>query len=235
MSKPFLRLKPAIDAESREWAAQMVIENHYLHTRPDPRTRPLCYLVEINDVYPVGCLWFGRPESTRCYVGGLTYGSLADVQAGRAAHDRWEVLNLSRVWFSADVQAGGRLHDPKYLPGFVDRRGVFRSTLASTAIAAALARIGFDYLNAYLPCFLEQPYVIRAVLSYCNTYLHRGVIYRAAGFSLARANKEGIETWWTPAVLPLTELQDRVIRRLSKRDPRAKRIRAAAAGLAAQR
>jgi hypothetical protein len=67
---------------------------------------------------------------------------------------------------------------------------------------------------------------LRAVLSYCDTRIHRGTIYRAAGFQLARTNKAGIETWWTPAVAPLAEAQDRDIRARAEITPRSQRIRA---------
>jgi len=52
---------------------------------------------------------------------------------------------------------------------------------------------------AYPPCFLEQPYQLRVCLSYCDTRVHQGTIYRASGFALARQNNQGIETWMNPA------------------------------------
>jgi hypothetical protein len=225
MTFPPFTLMPATD-EGRHWAIDKLIEGHYLHTAPDPRTRPFCYVV-VQKSKRLGCLWFGRPESAKCYRGGLTYGSLADVKKKKAAYDRWEVLNLSRVWLSPDVQPGGALYGPEHLPGFVDRKGGFRSTLASLLIQEALGMIGFDYLMRHPPCFVKQPYAIRVVLSYCNVHLHRGVIYPAAGFTLARTNKEGIQTWWTPAVATLSPPQDRRIRELAKVHPRSKRIRKA--------
>lgn len=145
--------------------------------------------------------------------------------SGRASYDRWEVLNLSRVCLSPDVQPGGRLHSEGNTPGFTDRKGVWRSTLATTVIRAAFARVGFDYLTAHPPCFLDEPYQIRAVLSYCDTRRHKGTIYRAAGMRLARANADGIETWWTPEVAPLTAAQDRVVRELAAASPRSRRHR----------
>lgn len=211
-------------AIERDWAKQRLIEGHYLHTPPDPRTRAFCYIVRLGGL-PVGCLWFGRPESTRCYQGGLTYGSLDDVQTGRASYDRWEVLNLSRVWLDPAVQVAGLYYKPQLLPGYIQRDGMWRSSLASTLIRMALDRIGFDYLLAYPPCFIEQPYRIRAVLSYCDTRRHRGVIYRAAGFALARTNAQGIETYWTSRVKGLTRDQDQAIRELAAVHPRSVRIR----------
>jgi hypothetical protein len=169
---------------------------------------------------------FGRPEATRCYVGGLTYGSGDDVRAGRAQFDRWELLNLARIWIHPWFQAGGLYCREDELPGFTDRRGIWRSTLASTAICAALRQLSYDYLRIRPPVDCAYPYAIRAVLSYCDTRVHRGAIYRASGFSLARRNDAGIETWWTSAVAPLSAEQDATIRRLSERSPRSQRIRA---------
>lgn len=227
------------DRTGVEWAQCQVIEHHYLRAPVDPRCRPLVYVVcwqpdgfdqlppnfGLVGSYRVGCLIFGRPESTRCYAGGLTYGSLADVQTGRARFDRWEILNLARVWLDPAVQAGGALYSPDYLSGYVDRRGLWQSTLASTVISQALARVGYDYLVAHPPVDCSYPYAIRAVLSYCDWRLHRGTIYRAAGFQLARTNSNGIETWYTTDVAPLSAEQDADIRRRSEVSQRSARIR----------
>lgn len=212
-----------------QYAQRLVSQYHYLRAPVDPRCAPLAYLVVAGFLAPprtIGCLIFGRPEATRCYDGGLTYGSLADVQAGRAAYDRWEVLNLARVWLDPRVQPGGSWYDPLFLPGYTDRRGVWRSTLASTVLRAALSRVGYDYLAERPPVDCAYPYQIRAVLSYCDTRLHRGTIYRAAGFQLARTNARGIETWYTPAVAPLSAAQDADIRAKAEAAPRSQRIRA---------
>jgi len=220
-----LFLEVAQDPATLGWASDAVSEHHYLHKPPDRRSRPLCYVVRLATHGYIGCLWFGRPESTRCFHGTLTYGSRQDAAAGRAAYDRWEVLNLSRVWLCSSVQPGGDLYRPDFLPGFVDRQGHFRSTLASTVIRLALARVGFDYLRLHPPVFVDEPYAIRAVLSYCDTRLHRGTIYRAAGWLLGRRNAAGLETWWTGATAPLLKCQDREIRRLAAVCPRSVRIR----------
>lgn len=222
-------LVPA-DRAGFRWAQEQVRAHHYLRKPADPRSHPFAYLV-VTDRQPVGCLIFGRPESTRCYQGGLTYGSLGDVQTGRAEFERWEVLNLARVWLDPAVQSGGRLYSPELLPGFADRKGLWRSSLASTVIRMALTTVGVDYLTKRPPCFLEQPYAIRAVLSYCDTRLHRGTVYQAAGFKLARRNKAGIETWWTPSVAGLTPGQDAAVRELARTHPRSRRIREAARSL----
>lgn len=219
-----ITLQPADPADLR-WAQRQVTAHHYLRAPVDVRSRPLAYLVHCGGAC-VGCLIFGRPEATRCYDGALTYGSQADVAAGRAEFDRWEVLNLSRVWLDPIVQRGGQWYGAACLPGFLDRRGVWRSTLVSHVIGLTLARVGYDYLAQHPPVDCAYPYAIRTVLSYCDTRRHKGTIYRAAGFQLARTNGRGIQTWYSTAVASLSAEQDADIQRLAERSPRSVRIRA---------
>lgn len=203
------------------WAQCMVTAGHYLRAPVDSRCSVEAYLVMVRDT-AVGCLIFGRPEATRCYP---WYGSVEDVASGKAEVTRWQVLNLARVWLSPAVQAGGAWYEPDLLPGFVDRNGTWRSTLASTAIRMACQRIGFDYLMRRPPCFLDEPYEIQWLMSYCDTLLHRGTIYAAAGFERYRINGRGIETWRAP--LPtLTAKQDVQVQEASRRSPRSQRYRA---------
>lgn len=208
------------------WARQVAARRHYLRKAVDPRSRPLAYVVRLAGER-VGCLTFGRTQSTTCFEGELTYGSKADVTSGRARYDRWEILNLARAWLSPDVQQGGALHRPGWVPGFMDRKGTFRSSLASAVLGAALARVAADYLLVYPPCFLDEPWAIRVVLSYCDTRLHKGTVYRAAGFRLSRRNDDGVETWFTTAVAGLSAEQDEAVRRAARRSPRGQRLRAA--------
>lgn len=195
-----------------------ITRHHYLRRWPDPRTSVEVY--EINRAWlggTIGYLVFGRGEATRC---GTWYGSVDDVRAGRCEVTRWQVLNLARVWLEPAYQATGVYHQLRMIPGFVDRRGVFRSTLASEILRAAVQVIGYEYLIHRPPCFLDEPYQIEWLLSYCDTRLHRGTIYAAAGFERYRVNRNGIETWRIrlPA---LTDHQHKVIRSVSMLDPRA--------------
>jgi hypothetical protein len=176
------------------------------------------YAVHLDGI-AVGLLMFGRPEATRC---ADWYGGVDDVQAGRCEVTRWQVLNLARVWFDPWVQPCGPAHGAT--PGFRDRRGVWRSTLASDAIRLAAQRIGTDYLLRHPPCFLDEPYQIEYLMSYCDRRLHRGVIYRAAGFECYRTNANQIETWRLrlPA---LTPEQDAAVRQASEQSERSRRYR----------
>lgn len=191
-------------------AQRMVAERHYLHTPVDSRTSPLAYIVRMQSD-AVGCLIFGRPESTRCYSGSLTYGSLDDIAAGRAHYSRWEIINLARIWLDPSIQRGGA----HYIPN-----------AATYSVAQALRRVVIDYLIARPPCFLDEPWPLRICLSYCNTRLHTGALYRAANFSLARRNENGIETYARP-LRHLTHAERRQVEAASQRSPRSRRFRSA--------
>jgi hypothetical protein len=169
----------------------------------------------------VGCLIVGRPQATRCQS---WYGSVDDAAAGRCAVTRWQVLNLARVWLVPSVQAGGPDCAAEQLPGYIDRHGRWHSTLASDALRQLASRVGFEYLLARPPVFLDEPYEVRWLLSYCDSRQHRGVIYRAAGFELYRTNEDGLQTWRLP--LPsLTQAEHASIATASAACPRARRFR----------
>jgi len=217
-----------LDKNGIAWAQNAVANRHYLHKPVDRRCRPEGYDIHVEGFPgPVGLLLFGRPQATKCYP---WYGSVDDVATGRAEVTRWQVLNLARVWLHPAVQRGGPFHGPEHVPGYVDRKGVFRSTLASDAIKAALTRVGVDYLVRQPVCFPEEPYDIIWILSYCDPKIHRGTIYRAAGFELFRTNSDGLQTWRV-AIPPLTAAQRLQVLAASQRDPRAIRYRMARAQL----
>lgn len=197
-------------------AQRMVSEHHYLHTPVDSRTSPLAYIVRwqqfpAGSLTEVGCLIFGRPESTRCYSGSLTYGSLDDVAQGRARYSRWEIINLARIWLDPRIQRGGA----DYIPN-----------AATNILAQALRRVVIDYLIARPPCFLDEPWPLRVCLSYCDTRRHTGALYRAANFSLARRNEDGIETYTRP-LRHLSHAERRQVETAALRSPRSRQFRAA--------
>jgi hypothetical protein len=206
------------------WAAESISRGHYLASMPDSRTSFEVWIITIGTL-PAGALVFGRPEATRC---ADWYGGVDDVAAGRCGCTRWQVLNLARVWIAPQFQAGSEMLEvfpDLWVPGYYDRHLRFRSTLASDAIKLATQMIGFEYLMRRPPVFLDEPYQVEWLLSYCDTSKHKGTIYRAAGFELYRTNERGIQTWRIP--LPgLTAEQHAKIRERSVADSRARRYRA---------
>lgn len=205
MQPSALRIHLATDVEL-QWAQRQVIEHHYLHAPVDKRCKPVAYIVTLQQER-VGCLIFGRPESTACYP---WYGSVRDVQTGRARLSRWELINLARVWLDPIVQRGGA----RFVPN-----------AATYVIAQALGRIVADYLMLNPPVFLDEPWHLRECLSYCDIQYHRGTLYRAANFRFVRENRRGIQTYVRP-LRHLTHQEQALITRLAEQHPRSRRYRA---------
>lgn len=202
-------------------AQAAVTAYHYLRAPVDPRGMPEAFGVFIPQrEEPVGYLICARPEATRC---ADWYGGVEDAASGRCDCTRWQVLNVARVWLWPGVQPGGVYHAPEFLPGYVDPAGRWVSRLASAALHALARRVRTDYLLARPPCFLDEPFELRWLMSYCDTRLHHGLIYKAAGWTLYReaGGKSGtIQTWRRP-LSPLAPFQREAIAEASRRCPRA--------------
>lgn len=193
------------DKNGLKWAQEQVATHHYLHKPVDVRCSPMAYLIMLeND--PVGCLIYGRPESTKC---NGWYGSVEDVATGKCRITRWQILNLARVYLHPDIQRGG-IH--------------FIENAATWAIAQSLRHVPYDFLIHKPPVFPEQPYELREVLSYCDCRIHQGTLYRAANFRLERTNDYGIETYVRP-VRRLTHAEHKHILLRSQQDKRAQKLR----------
>lgn len=219
-----IQLKP-LDRNGIVQAQATVTKHHYLHKPVDTRRSVEGYEIRLN-LKLAGYLLFGRPQATQC---GNWYGDVEDVHSGKCEVTRWQVLNLARAWINPDFQYGGKSYSID-LPGFIDRFGQFRSTLASAVLEAAVTRIGFDYLIHRPPCFLDEPYEIKWLLSYCDTRLHKGTIYKAAGFELYRTNGNSIQTWRI-SLPPLTPNEDDRVCEAARINPRSIRYRARRAQL----
>jgi hypothetical protein len=119
----------------------------------------------------VGLIMAGIPHATKCR-GWWGYEGLPT---------QWQVLDLCRIWLDPSVQVGGLFHRPQWLPGFTDRKGIFRSTLASWFIGRVLERVQEDRVSLWPPVYLHDPYHIRLVISYHDPAHHKGTIYKASG------------------------------------------------------
>lgn len=150
-----------------ETAQNLVERHHYLRSRVDPRARPMAYLVHVGD-HLVGTVMLGIPHATKC-AGWWGYPGLPT---------QWQVVDLCRIWLHPDVQRGGQFCDPGAVPGFTDRRGVWRPAVASWAIAQVLQRVQQDRVRLWPPVLLSDPYHIELAISYHDPQYHRGTIYR---------------------------------------------------------
>lgn len=160
------------DAADLAWAQATVTASHYLHAPVDPRARPMCYIIGHEGV-PVGLVILGIPHATRC---GGWWGYPGEPT-------QWQVVDLSRIYISAYYQRGemGVYAKPGIVPGYTDRRGTFRPTVATWAIGEVLARVQADRVRLWPPVYPSQPYHIRLAISYSDPRFHRGAIYRLAG------------------------------------------------------
>jgi hypothetical protein len=193
------------DKVGLQWAQEQVIAHHYLHKPVDVRCSPLAYLISYQEK-PVGCLIYGRPESQKV---NDWYGSVGDILTGKCYLSRWQILNLARVWLHPSIQQNGE----HYI-----------ANAATWVIAQSLRRVVYDYLIEKPPVWIEEPYEIREVLSYCDTRIHHGTLYKASNFQLRRANKKGIETY-ARTVRRLTHAEKREIAARSQADKRCQKLR----------
>jgi hypothetical protein len=152
-----------------DWAQRVVREQHYLHQAVDPRARPMAYIIR-RDGIPCGIVMAGIPHATRC-TGWWGYDGLPT---------QWQVVDLCRIWLSPVVQRGGTWAEPGIVPGFVDRCGEFRPTVATWAIQTVLRQVQEDRVRLWPPVYPEQPYHILLAISYHDPKFHRGIIYREA-------------------------------------------------------
>lgn len=205
-----------LDRADLAQAQRLVTERHYLHAPVDARCSVEGYAAFMCNE-PVAFLLLGRPQATRCFP---WYGSVEDLAIGRAEVTRWQVLNLARVWIDPRIQVGGSWYEPDYLPGFIDRKGTWRSTFGSLLLERLADCVPFDYLASRPPCFLDEPYELRWLISYCDTRVHRGTLYRASGFELYRTNEDGVQTW-RRRLRPLTAQEDREVRFEAQRNARS--------------
>lgn len=170
------------DKRDLEWAQETVVKHHYLHQRVNNQARPMVYVLRYGDIR-AGLIMAGSPHATR-NKGWYGYPHLPT---------QWQVVDLCRIWIDPRFQIGGEACGilAKHAPGFYDRKGAWRSTLASWAIGEVLARIQRDRVSLYPPVFPDQPYHIRLVISYHDPAFHRGFIYRQMGWEPMYTDDKG--------------------------------------------
>lgn len=187
------------------WAQRTVTQKHYRPASVDARGRPLAYLVHHPAIAePVGVLMLNRPEATTTRP---LWGSLADLAAGRVRYSYWSIINLCRVWLSPEIQRGGASH-------------VYDA--ATWAIGQIRRRVVLDYLRVFPPVDCSFPWRLDLMVSYAQPAHHAGTIYKAAGFTRARVNDEGLETY----TCPLRGLQPHARRQVLRASETSQRSRA---------
>lgn len=162
------------------WAQATVAAHHYLHQRVNNLARPMTYVVELSG-RRLGLVMVSNPHAP---MNGGWYGYPGQIT-------QWQVVDLCRIWFDPAIQLGGELARPGLVPGFTDRKGIFRPTVASWAIPQVLARVQADRVSLYPPVYPAEPYHIRLVISYCDPAYHKGLIYRLTGARPMYTDEQG--------------------------------------------
>jgi hypothetical protein len=198
-----------------DWAQATVREHHYLHQPVDPRARPMVYTIDWHKMR-VGLVMLGIPHATKC-TGWWGYEGLPT---------QWQVIDLCRIWLDPDFQRGGCMCRSDVVPGYTDRKGIFRPTTATWAIAEILRRVQADRVRIWPPVYPDQPYHIRLAISYHDPRFHRGTIYRQTGAVPMNIDGQGNPTagssgkvgWCWPLPEPdwtwneLTDIKPRTLR-----------------------
>jgi len=146
---------------------------HYLQRWPDPRSLPFGYYISVDgkkraeDGRLFGFLVLKKPQHHK-QKKLFGYSGLPT---------SWQVLDLARVWINPMLQ-----HQQNGHALCVFSRAVSRLWQPVDKPHFRLRRLQADWLEHHPPRFLDLPYHIRVLISYCQLEHHDGTGYRAAGF-----------------------------------------------------
>ncbi len=173
------------DKSDLDWAQKTVTEFHYLRQPVHPQARPMAYIVW-------GETGSGQPKRLGLCMVGIPHATLNKRWWGYEGQPtQWQVADLSRVWLSPAIQQGGAWCTPDIVPGFTDRKGVFRPTTATWLIGQVLQRVQVDRLSMWPPVYPDQPYHIELVIAYHDPKFHKGTIYRLSNAEPMYVDKDG--------------------------------------------
>ncbi len=138
------------------WLNDMATEHHYMHRPLHPRSCPFGWAVIFdNELFQPD----GTPSGFIIFA-SIHFTRLRGEFGYPGLPTKWQVLSLSRLW----------LHDN--LP----------KNSETCTIGKALKLVQRRWLDVHPPRFLDDPYHVRKIISYADTRLHTGTIYRAANF-----------------------------------------------------
>ncbi len=152
---------------------ETVERDHYLHRWPDPRSLPFAYRLIVDgrqyadDGRPHGVVVFKKLQHQR-QRGLFGYPDLPTA---------WQILDMARVWVHPDWQGVGA--------------SGHSFCMFTRMVSRALRRVQRDWLDHHPPRFLDLPYHIELVISYCEMAHHEGVGYRAASFEKIGVTSDG--------------------------------------------
>lgn len=138
------------------WLSEMATTHHYMHQAIHPRANPFGWAVLLDGQM---CQPDGKPSGFIIFA-SVHFTRLKGEFGYPGLATKWQVLLLSRLW----------LHDN--LPKLSE----------TCVIGKALKLVQRRWLEVHPPRFLDEPYHILKIISYANTRLFEGTIYKAANF-----------------------------------------------------
>lgn len=166
--------------EETRWAQTINLTRHYIGRKVHPQKRAITYTV-CHQGNRVGMVMVGIPHATK-NKGWWGYPGLPT---------QWQVVDICRVWLEPAVQAGGALCHPDVVPGFIDRKGIWRPAAATWAVRQVMSRIQEDWLSMWPPVFPDQPYHVELIISYHDPKFHKGTIYQQLGGTPMYSDRRG--------------------------------------------
>jgi hypothetical protein len=149
-----------------EWLNEMATAHHYMHQAIHPKASPFGWAVLFDGQM---CQPDGKPSGFIIFA-SVHFTKLKGEFGYPGLPTKWQVLLLSRLWLHDDL--------PK------------RSE--TCVIGKALKLVQRRWLEVHPPRFLNEPYHVLKIISYANTRLFEGTIYKAANFrddGLTRSQK----------------------------------------------
>lgn len=169
--------------------------DHYLHRWPDPRSLPFAYALYVPDRWAIRGA--GDLETGYYAPDGRLYGLVVmkkpqhHQQRGlfgyKGLPTSWQVLDLARVWihprlqmdhYAKGVSPNSKLNEAGFKTYDLRPLNVF-----SQLVSKVLKHVQADWLDHHPPRFLNLPYHIEVIISYCDLAHHDGAAYRASGFT----------------------------------------------------
>lgn len=151
-----LRQRIELVVKKKRWLNAMATEYHYMHRAIHHRACPFGWAVRFDGEL---CRPDGAPAGFIIFA-SVHFTRLRGEFGYPGLPTKWQVLCLSRLWLHDDLPRNSE----------------------TCVIGKALRMVQRRWLEVHPPRFLDQPYHIRKIISYCNTRFHAGTIYRAANF-----------------------------------------------------
>jgi len=160
-SKP-IRQRIQVQRTSLTWANSICRQFHYLKTGVSGYACPFAYRIMLDDAV-AGIIIVGTPFARRLKN---EYGYPNECSC-------WEVLQLYRFWIIPALQQ-------QSVPDSTGKPHTL--AIGSCAMGKLIKQVETDWLEHHPPQNSDQPYRIRKLITYSDSTLHSGTLYKSSGF-----------------------------------------------------